>query len=274
LEKQGNGKTALITGGSRGIGRGIALVLASEGYDVAITYSTQKEEGEKVAKIIEEEYGRRCMVYQASMELEETPGRIVDQAVRDLGKLDVLVNNAGITIFQSIVEMDLQKMNFLINLNFKGYLLAMQAAARHMIERGIKGNIVNITSTRGERAYPRDSLYGGLKAGINRAVQSIALDLAPYGIRVNCIAPGATAVRDTEESKAFYESLGPRIPLGRMGTPMDIGHAVAWLVSDKASYITGQTIKVDGGLILPGMPEVKNGDTDNGWGFVWRRNKK
>jgi len=144
----------------------------------------------------------------------------------------------------------------------------MQAAARHMAEHGVRGSLINITSTRGERAYPGDSVYGGLKAGLNRAVQSIALDLAPYGIRVNNVAPGAVRVRSNAEAAAagfagFWDKLGERIPLGRSGEPGDVGEAVAFLASDRASYITGTTLRVDGGLILPGMPENPSAA---GWG--------
>jgi len=258
------GKTMLVTGGSRGIGRGIALVAASKGYDVAITYSTKKDDAEEVAKIIQTQYGRKCVVFQASMEQEGVPVRTVEAAIQALGRLDVLVNNAGLTILDSILDMPMEKLDLLINLNFKGYVLAAQAAARHMVEKGIKGSIINITSTRGYRAYPGDAIYGGLKSAIVRATESFALDLAPYGIRINCVAPGAIQVRFDERTQKFYDKLSARIPLERAGTPEDIGYAVVWLASEEASYITGTTLKVDGGLILPGMPEGPN--YTEGWG--------
>jgi glucose 1-dehydrogenase len=267
MEKLGEDKKALVTGGSRGIGRGIALVMASEGYDLAITYSTKKEEAEETARVINREYGRKCVVFQASMENEDTPCKLVEQAIGELDHLDVLVNNAGVTMTESITELTIEKMNFLINLNFKAYLLAAQAAAKHMIHRQIKGNIINITSTRGSRAYPGDAVYGGLKAAIIRATESIALDLAPYHIRVNCIAPGATQVLNSKEADRHSEIFGQRIPLGRVGLPYDVGNTVVWLASDKASYITGINIRVDGGLILPGMPECAVKEND-GWGAV------
>ncbi len=169
--------------------------------------------------------------------------------------------------------MPVDKINYLINLNFRGYLLATQAATRVMRDQQIHGNVINITSSRAERAYPGDALYGGLKAGMNRAIQSMALDLAPYGIRINNVAPGATRVRDNPQSDRFYDGLAPRIPLGRIGTPGEMGEAVAWLASDKASYITGVTLRLDGGLILAGMPERFDADGDEsleryGWGYV------
>jgi NAD(P)-dependent dehydrogenase (short-subunit alcohol dehydrogenase family) len=142
-----------------------------------------------------------------------------------------------------------------MRIDFAGYLLLAGAAARHMVRDNIKGSIFFITSTRGERAYAEDVIYGGLKAAINRSCQSIALDLAPYGIRVNCIAPGATQVRPNRPINPDFIPLSKAVPLGRMGTPRDNGELVAFLASDKATYITGTTIRVDGGLILSGPPE-------------------
>jgi len=258
-----------VTGGSRGIGRGIALVLADKGYDVAITYTSKKELAEAVAEQIRQK-GRRVAVIHGELTLEETPQRIVETCLQEMGRIDVLVNNAGRTIFGNILKIDLTTINFLINLDFKSYLLMTQAVARHMVEAKIQGNIVNITSTRGQRAYPGDGVYGGLKAGLARATQSFALDLAPYGIRVNSVAPGCTpdgVGHLNGRYKDACEDFRQRIPLKRFGTGQDIGHAVAWLVSEQASYITGQTLNVDGGLILPGMPEFEGSitQTQNKW---------
>jgi glucose 1-dehydrogenase len=255
MEKLGIGKKALVTGASRGIGKGIALVMANEGYDLAISYSTQKDEAEQVAHIIETEYGRKCFIFQANMSEEETPRRLVDEAVKALGRMDVLVNNAGITLFDWDLGDDIAKINLLINIDFRGYFLAADTAAKHMIAKKTGGNIINITSSRAERAYPEDAVYGGLKAAMKRTTESLALKYAPYHIRVNCIAPGATVTRDHPYAKAFYKTMSKKIPLGRIGTPEDVGNAVAWLASDKASYITGITLRIDGGLILPGIPE-------------------
>lgn len=182
----------------------------------------------------------------------------------DLGGLDLLVNNAGLTIFESLQNIQEETLDLLINLDFKNYILMMREAANYMIASGTKGNIINITSSRGEQSYPEDGLYGGLKAGLNRAICSFALDVSQYGIRINNVAPGAIRIRTREElieggnvaMADFWDELGNRIALGRSGLPEDIGHAVAFLASDKASYITGTTLRVDGGLILPGMPEM------------------
>lgn len=257
-------KKAIVTGASRGIGKGIAMCLAAEGYDLAISYASKKEEAEKVAEQIRETYHTRCLIYQASLQEKGAGKALFDQAVSDLGGLDLLVNNAGLTIFESLQEIKEETMDLLINLDFKNYILMMREAANYMIASGTKGNIINITSSRGEQSYPEDGLYGGLKAGLNRAICSFALDVSQYGIRINNVAPGAIRIRTREElieggnvaMADFWDELGNRIALGRSGLPEDIGHAVAFLASDKASYITGTTLRVDGGLILPGMPEM------------------
>ena len=257
-------KKAIVTGASRGIGKGIAMCLAAEGYDLAISYASKKEEAEKVAEQIRETYHTRCLIYQAALQEKGAGKALFDRAVADLGGLDLLVNNAGLTIFESLQEVKEETLDLLINLDFKNYILMMREAANYMIASGTKGNIINITSSRGEQSYPEDGLYGGLKAGLNRAICSFALDVSQYGIRINNVAPGAIRIRTREElieggnvaMADFWDELGNRIALGRSGLPEDIGHAVAFLASDKASYITGTTLRVDGGLILPGMPEM------------------
>ncbi|GHU78736.1 3-ketoacyl-ACP reductase [Clostridia bacterium] len=252
-------KKALVTGGSRGIGSGIARVLAKNGYDIAITYSTASGEGETVKRELEEKYGALCFLYQATLQDEGVAEATVKRAIKDLGRLDLLVNNAGVTRMENLLDITDENFELLARLDFKAYVMAARTAARHMVKRGIKGSIISITSTRGGRAYESDGIYGGVKAALNRASESFALDLAPYGIRVNTVAPGATQVRfdaADEGRRRFYSSLSGRIPLGRVGTPEDIGEAVNFLAdNEKAGYITGVTIKVDGGLVLPGMPE-------------------
>ena len=256
-------RKVIVTGASRGIGRGIALALAAEGYDVAFSYATRKDEAEQVARAIREEYGRECYYTGARLN-EPGAGKVFfDWATERLGGLDALVNNAGVTRFEPLQRLTEEEMDFMLNLNFRNYLLMMSYASRHMIEHHVRGSIVNITSSRGEQAYPGDGIYGGIKAALNRAIRSFALDVCDAGIRINNVAPGAIRVRTREQMMAegrdpdntFWDRLGPRIPLKRTGTPEDIGQAVAFLLSDRASYITGITLRVDGGLILPGMPE-------------------
>lgn len=269
-------KKALVTGASRGIGKGIALCLAKEGYDVALSYATQEQEARRTAAELEA-LGVRCWTFEAQLQKPGVGQTLFDRATEALGGLDLLVNNAGVTKFESIFELTEETLDFLIALDFRNYLLMTRAAARYMAAHGVRGSIVNITSSRGERAYPGDAVYGGLKAGLGRAIQSIALDLAPYGIRINNVAPGAIRIRTPGEIARdealrnqlptdFWDDLGRRIPLERAGLPADIGGAVAFLASEAAAYITGVTLRVDGGLILPGMPEAPDGAGPLGWG--------
>jgi NAD(P)-dependent dehydrogenase (short-subunit alcohol dehydrogenase family) len=247
-------KVALITGGSSGIGQGIAIVLAEHGYDVAITYNRNPEGAEQTRGDIEA-LGRRCLIYQASFQDTSAPAKLVDEVHAAYGRIDVMCCNAAKDSRHSILTVTPEEIEEMTRVDFAGYLLLAGAAARHMVRDGIKGSIFFTTSTRGERAYAEDVVYGGLKAAINRSCQSIALDLAPYGIRVNCVAPGATRVRPKREPRPGEIGLEKAVPLGRMGTPRDNGELVAFLASDKAGYITGTTIRVDGGLILSGPPE-------------------
>lgn len=258
-------KCAFVTGGSRGIGAGIIKRLAADGCDVAFTYNTAKDEADNVADVVKS-YGKRCFFYQADLEKPESPESITKQAIEDLGKLDILVNNAGRFVPNRIMDLDFDLLEYLFGLNYRTTMLCSKVAAKHMVENNIAGNIVNIASTRGIRAYPNDAVYGGLKAAIIRSTESMALDLSKYSIRVNCVAPGATCIRGSYELEDLQKGLGPKIPAGRLGSPADIAGAVAFLVSEEATYITGQTIKVDGGLVLPGMPEDTSPEAGYGWG--------
>ncbi|WHH60750.1 SDR family oxidoreductase [Petroclostridium sp. X23] len=287
-------KKALVTGGSRGIGKGVALALAAEGYDVAISYFSKEEEAKEVSKYISEKFGRECYYFQASLDKPGAGHELFDKAVEALGGLDLLVNNAGQTICEPIYSITEENLDHLINLDFKSFIMLMRDASKYMIDHNIRGSIINITSSRGERAYPECGIYCGLKAALNHAVQAFALDVSSYGIRINNVAPGATRVRTKEELFAmekgessdyfwkdefadkskpigsdFWDELGEAIPLGRSGLPEDIANAVVFLSSDKASYITGITLRVDGGLIIPGMPEGfagQGGLAAGGWG--------
>jgi NAD(P)-dependent dehydrogenase (short-subunit alcohol dehydrogenase family) len=247
-------KNAFITGGSRGIGAGIVQVLSESGYDVAFTYNEMAEAAEALKKEVEAR-GRRCFYYQASLQNADVPQKVTEQAVKDLGGIDLLVCNAGLTRHNDLLNLDPALIEFLFGLNFRSYLLCSKVAANDMVARGVKGNIIFITSTRGIRAYPEDALYGGFKAALNRAAESIALSLAKHHIRVNCVAPGATAVRGNYSPEELTAGFAPHIPLGRRGTPREVGYLVRYIASDEADYMTGDTIKLDGGLILPGMPE-------------------
>lgn len=246
-------KVALVTGGSRNIGKGIAVVLARHGYDMAITYHNRRNGAEEVQRQIER-LGRRCIILQANLEEPKAPQRAVTAVYEAYGRIDLAVCNAGRDFRSSILTITSEELDMIFAANFKNYMLTAGAAARYMVKDKVKGNIIFITSSHAERAYPDDFFYGGIKAAMKRACESIALDLSHYNIRVNCIAPGAVWPPDIAdlENHLFLKNT---IPLRRSGTPEDIGEAVAFLASDEASYITGISLRIDGGLILPGFPE-------------------
>lgn len=194
-------KKAIVTGASRGIGRGIIRELAAAGYDIAFSYRTREDEAKEAAEEIRN-MGSFAWYAKADMAQAGEGEKFFDQAVRKLGGLDLLVNNAGVTVFQSILDLEMEETQKMLNLDLLNYLVLSSKAARYMKAHEVKGCIINITSSRAERAYPGDCVYGGIKAAVNRASQSMALDLAPYGIRVNCVAPGAICIRTPEEIKA------------------------------------------------------------------------
>ena len=285
-------KKAIVTGGAIGMGRGIALVLAEEGYDIAFSYYREKEETLAATTAMLIERGAQAWHFQADLSKPGGPKELFDKAVDSLGGLDLLVNNAGVNMPLPLQEITEDNFNYLVSLDLRAYVMLMHYAARYMIDHGVQGSLINVSSSRGERAYANAGIYCGIKSCLNRMAEAFALDMAPYRIRVNNVAPGATRVRTDEELLAmthgsatdyfwnkefldkpelikdrdFWDLLGPRIPLGRVGTPEDIGRAIAFLASDKASYITGITLRVDGGLILPGMPEDSSmGASYKGW---------
>lgn len=272
IGNQGTEKVALVTGAGAGIGRGIAKVLAEKGYRLALTYKSSSDGIVDVAEDIRHIYGKEPLVIQSDLTVRSESENTIRKVIEEFGRIDLLVNNAGIGIHEELTELEEDALDMTVNLDFRAPMLLSKYAVREMIAQQIPGNIIFITSSRGERAYPKDSIYGGMKAALIRAAQSLALEWAPYGIRVNCVAPGAT-VHKLEQS-AEEEPLGSKIPLGRLGTPSDIGEAIAWLSSDKASYITGINLRVDGGLILPGMPEDTSPEAGYGWGRVYTEDKK
>ena len=255
-------KKVLVSGGSSGSGRGIAVYMASQGWEVAFTYNRNAEGAQKTREIIESA-GGTCHVIEAHLQNEGAPEAMVREAVAQLGGLDAYVCNAGRDGRHSILSATRAEIQGILDTNFLGYMLSAGEAARYMVRSGVKGSIVFITSTRAESAHPDDFLYGGIKAAVERASRSMALDLSRFGIRVNCVAPGATRVREMPKVEKPGDLVNGRpywpiedtIPLGRMGEPRDVAQAAAYLCGDESSYVTGSTIRVDGGLVLPGMPE-------------------
>ena len=266
------GRTALVTGASHGIGQATALRLAREGADIAFTWRGRADGAHETARQIEA-LGRRTHVMQAEMTELTSLSQIVDDTIAALGKLDILVNNAGGGRGDALLHLTADDWQYTFDLCVTAPMLLGQAVARHLIGRDAAGAIVNISSVHAAHVWPNDTAYGVAKAGIIRLTESMALEWARHGIRVNCIAPGYIKVAVTEAEQARYaeEERGatPLIPLRRTGTPDEIASTVAFLVSDDAAYITSQTFFVDGGLLLPPLTtaEYLRGERD-GRGFA------
>lgn len=241
------GKIALVTGGSRGIGRAIALTLAGYGADVAVNYSGSREKAEETAEQIRG-LGRRAVLVQADISKQEECARMFREAEEQLGKLDILVNNAGITRDNLAIRMSEEEFAQVLDTNLKGAFFCMQLAAKSMLKRR-SGRIVSISSISGIRGNAGQINYCGAKAGIVGMTKCLAKELASRNITVNAVAPGYI---DTDMTAVLPEKVKDavlaQVPLGRMGRPEDVAEAVAFLASDRAAYITGQTIQVDGGM--------------------------
>ena len=249
-------RCAMVTGGSRHIGQGIAIALAKEGYDVAITYATSPDGAYETKKRIEA-LGRKCHIIEAHLENPDAPEKAVNEAHCALGRLDVMVCNAGKDVRNSVLTITAEELDFLYATNLRNYLLCVGAAARHMVHDGIPGSIIMITSVRGQLAHPEDFFYGALKAAMERACKSMALDLSEYNIRVNNLAPGAIWRPDNEGNLPDTPFLKESIPMHRTGYVEDIGDAAVFLAGERSAYITGTTLLVDGGLSLPGLWEQR-----------------
>ena len=246
-------KVALVTGASSGIGMGIALELAAQDYDIAFSYR-KNEDGARRVKAQIEAKGARCRFYQALMEDGDAPAMLVDQVHADFGRIDAMVCNAAKDRRFSILNATAEDFAFMTASLYTGQMLCAGAAARHMVKDGVQGAILFISSVHGQMVTSNDFCYGGMKAAVERSAKSLALELSPYRIRVNCIAPGAINVNHRDDTQLKYP-YAEMVPMGRWGVEEDIAHAAAFLLSDQAFYISGETLRVDGAFALPGMPE-------------------
>lgn len=240
------GKVALVTGASKGVGKGIALELARAGCDVAVNYNRdQAGAAGTVQEIVA--LGRRAVAIPGDVSQSDRVDSIFDRVLESFGRLNVLVNNAGIQTWKPLLELAESDWDRVLATNLKGCFLCIQRAARHMREAG--GAIVNIGSGCNKRPFPELVDYTSSKGGIEMLTKVAAVELGPYRIRVNCVAPGAIEIERTKAELGDYAGTWSKLtPLGRIGTPRDVGKAVVFLASDDADFITGQTIWVDGGL--------------------------
>lgn len=242
-------KSALVTGASRGIGRSIALQLAEEGYNVAVNYAGSKEKAEAVVEEIKAK-GVDSFAIQANVADADEVKAMIKEVVSQFGSLDVLVNNAGITRDNLLMRMKEQEWDDVIDTNLKGVFNCIQKATPQML-RQRSGAIVNLSSVVGAVGNPGQANYVATKAGVIGLTKSAARELASRGITVNAVAPGFIVSDMTDAlSDELKEQMLTQIPLARFGQDTDIANTVAFLASDKAKYITGQTIHVNGGMYM------------------------
>lgn len=242
-------KTALVTGGSRGIGKAIALSLAEYGADVVITYSRSSDAADEVKAEIEN-IGRKAKALQADAVDLDKAGEVISWIADEWGKLDILVNNAGITRDNLILRMSEKQWDEVIDTNLKSIFNYSKAAAKPMM-RNRSGSIINISSVVGISGNAGQSNYAASKAGIIGFTKSYAKELASRNIRANVIAPGYIRTEMTGElNEKILESIEDETPMGRAGEAEEVANAVLFLASDLSSYITGEVIRVDGGMAM------------------------
>ena len=243
------GKVAFVTGASRGIGRAIALTLAEAGADVAVNYAGNAAAAEEVAAEIRK-MGRRALILQGDVSQTEAAASMLDAVVAEFGRCDILVNNAGITRDGLLMRMKEEDWDAVLNTNLKGVFNCTKAALKYMMKQR-SGKIVNIASVVGIMGNAGQANYAAAKAGCIGFTKSVAKEVASRGITVNAVAPGLIATDMTSVlPDKVIEEMAAGIPLKRAGQPLDVAKAVLFLVSDDAAYITGQTLNVDGGMVM------------------------
>lgn len=244
-------KVALVTGSDSGIGRGIALQLAKEGASIVVNYAHAKDKADAVQKELEN-LGAKVLVVQADISQYQQAVGLVQQAVEHFGRLDILVNNAGMEIHSPFLDVTEEQYDKVMSVDIKGPFFVAQAAAKIMVEQKAPGRIINISSVHEDLPMPQNVPYCVAKGGLRMLMRTICLELAPYNITVNNIGPGAIDTpidADVKADPVKFKALLDEIPFHRMGQPEEVGSLVLYLASDAASYVTGSTFFIDGGLM-------------------------
>ena len=243
------GKVALVTGASRGIGREIALELARQGCNVAVNYAGSEAKANEVVDEIKS-LGREAIAVQCNVSDAEGVQAMVKETVGEFGSIDILVNNAGITKDNLLMRMKETEWDDVININLKGVFLCTKAVTRQMMKQR-SGRIINISSIVGVSGNPGQANYVAAKSGVIGLTKTTARELAPRGITVNAVAPGFISTDMTDQLPEDVRSeMLKQIPLSRFGAPGDIAKVVTFVASDSASYMTGQTLHIDGGMVM------------------------
>ena len=243
------GKTAVVTGGSRGIGRAICIELAKQGANIVVNYSGSEDKAKQVVSEIEQ-LGAKAIAVQANVAHSDAVDSMMKQAIEVFGTLDILVNNAGITRDNLLMRMKEQEWDDVVDTNLKGVFLCTKAVTRQMMKQRA-GRIINISSIVGVAGNPGQANYVAAKAGVIGLTKTCAQELASRNILVNAIAPGFITTEMTDSlPEELKEAMLKQIPLARLGQPEDVAKAVVFFASDQANYITGQTLHIDGGLVM------------------------
>lgn len=248
------GKSAVITGGGRGIGRGIALALAEQGCNIAVNYFRNRNEAEETAEAVEK-LGVKSIVVKAHVGQEEQIVRLIKESALAFGSVDIFVGNAASGVLKPIGEIDSKAWDWTLTINARSILLGAQAAVPYMKQKAW-GRILTVTSLGSQRVFPEYGVVGVSKAAIETITRYLAVELAPFGIICNCISPGVvlTGALDHFPSREHMIEHAQKItPTGRLATPEDVGALAVWLCSDAAAMIVGQTIQIDGGYSLVAM---------------------
>lgn len=242
-------KSAIITGGSRGIGAAIAMSLAKEGYSIAITYKERTADAESVVQRARE-YGVNAIAFRSDVKSFESAHEIADTAIKEFGQIDVLINNAAVASSSLFTDLSLEQWNEIINTNLTGCYNFCHAVLPHMIRRH-SGSIINISSMWGQVGASCEVAYSAAKAGVIGLTKALAKEVGLSGIRVNAIAPGVIKTEMLNEyTEDDLNALKDETPLYRLGTPQDIADTAVFLAGEKASFITGQIIGVNGGFVI------------------------